>query len=122
MKYKRVIIPITENKFLLVFFWKKLKDFRKATDNKDGDACYLNGYGGKNYPTSGELHFVKGRIGSGVVAHELMHATVDFCKKTKLGELEEYACEVIQVMTNGFWNTVFNNKKLKKWIYGKEKK
>ena len=121
MRYVRVDIPVTKNHCLIAFFWKRKRDFRRATKGP-GDACFFWYAHHYKYPIIGELHFVKGLIGSGMVAHELEHAALSYTKKNHTRKNEEYLCELVQVMTTNFWLAVRENKKLNSWIYRKDKK
>lgn len=119
MKYIMIKIPVTNYYFMFAFFWKRKKDFLRANRvSKKSDACYQN-YIMKNYPLLGEFHFVKGKIGAGMIAHEITHAAKGFARKMKKGKNEEYLCETAQVMTSNIWVAIKNNKQLNKWIYGK---
>ena len=115
-KHEHFIIPITDNQFLVVIVWKHRRDYTKATGSK-GDACFVGTTIKNRYPLIGEVHFIRGLIGSGIVAHELTHASRHFVRMHHMMKNEEYVCESIQVMTNGFWRLTRQNKRLNRWIY-----
>lgn len=125
MKYLKLIIPVTDYYFMLAFIWQRKKDWREACGTKkSADACWMGCspalYKG-SYPLLGELHFVRGKIGAGMVAHEITHAALAFANRTDEGDNEEYLCETTQVMTINFWNAVTADKNAQRWIYGKGK-
>ena len=106
--------------FFTVWIWETEDALLRATcQSKHGVAvgahfgCYeawhwwLNS-DGQPVPDShiGSLHFVRGLIGGGKVAHELMHAMSHWCEIWGLdwqGKDEEGACYLMQDLTNGFW-------------------
>jgi hypothetical protein len=116
-KYIRFDVPVTKNRFLIVFVWKRKKDYRKMTLSGGDACCYSVNYFIKHYPLIGELHFVKGLIGAGMVAHEITHAALAFARTMGKKKDEEFLAETAQVMTSNFWLAVQKNKTLNNWIY-----
>ena len=117
MKYIKFDVPITEYYFFIVLIWRRHKDFIRANGvKKSADACWQN-CPNKNYPLLGEFHFVKGKIGVGMVAHEVTHAAASFARKMSMKKNEEYLCETAQTMTINIWNAIRNNKTANKWVY-----
>ena len=121
MRYTKAIVPFTENGFMLMFIWKRKKDFLRANGvNGDADACYQN-CPRKEYPLQGEFHFIKGKVGVGIVAHEVVHASKAYAKKAGMKGNEEFLCETAQIITRSIWNTILDNAVMNKWVYGEQK-
>ncbi len=122
-KYIRFDFPVDKNHYCVCHIWKCKRDFKKATES-DGDACFCRVNfldQRRRYPLLGEFHFVKGKIGSGMVAHEITHAARHYQRLMNKKKNEEFLCETAQIMTINLWNGVSNNKKANKWVYGKKK-
>lgn len=118
MKHIHFEVPITKSRFLIVFIWRRKGDFRKATDSKK-DGCFLSDTY-RNNMIIGQLHFVKGLIGSGIVAHEILHAAKQHARMMGKKKNEEYLASTCQVMTSNFWCGVRRDKTLNRWIYKDE--
>ena len=120
MKYAKAIVPLDDDRFMLVFIWKRKKDFLKANGvEKKSDACYQN-CACKDYPLQGEFHFVKGKVDVGMVAHEVVHASKAVARKSGKKRNEEYLCEAVQVITRNVWSAILGNETMGKWVNGKD--
>lgn len=119
MKYIRIDIPVGNYYYVPAFFWKKKKDFRKAIGcDKHTDACFMHlTLANKHYPLLGELHFVKGQFGAGIIAHEITHVAVCMINRMNVSDNEEFLCETVQLLTNTLLHNIAADKKLRKFLY-----
>jgi hypothetical protein len=135
MAYRVKIKPITSFRvyptrsgrlYFKVNIWPTKKVMHKhcfwVSGNFEAVCCSHTIYkDGKQQPEVGELNFNINRLGSGLVTHEFMHATITYTNIRKyrgmsfelnngfVSEAEEFVCDVIGLMVSQFW------KKYYKW-------
>jgi hypothetical protein len=112
--------------YLLAYIWKDKSDMYVgvASDNPNYQACYVpDPPDGRN--KIGELHFHEGFFGSGVVAHELLHAIFDLSfkldkkinppnpsavRRSSNNTFCEFLCSEMEYITKHFWKKYYDLK------------